>query len=226
MSKLLSRAGAGLVMAAAVALAGCGQNAPQAQGGPPPAPAVTVAKPVQQTVVEHDEYVGRFVPVDSVEMRARVSGYLDRIHFTDGQLVQQGDLLFTIDRRPFENALEQAKANLAQSRANLAFAEADLERGSQLVRDKTITQQTFDQRTQAKRVAEASVAAQEAATRQATLDLQFTELRAPVSGRIGDRRVSIGNLVTGGTGGTTTLLATINSIDPIRFEFTFDEASY
>jgi len=226
MSKLLSRAGAGLVMAVAVALAGCGQNAPQAQGGPPPAPAVTVAKPVQQTVVEHDEYVGRFVPVDSVEMRARVSGYLDRIHFTDGQLVQQGDLLFTIDRRPFENALEQAKANLAQSRANLAFAEADLERGSQLVRDKTITQQTFDQRTQAKRVAEASVAAQEAATRQATLDLQFTELRAPVSGRIGDRRVSIGNLVTGGTGGTTTLLATINSIDPIRFEFTFDEASY
>src|SRR6185295_9099493 len=134
--------------------------------------------------------------------------------------------LFTIDRRPFEASLAQAQANLQQARANLAYAEADLARGQGLVRGSTITQQTFDQRTQAKRVAEASVAAQEAATRQATLDLQFTELRAPVSGRIGDRRVSIGNLVTGGTGGATTMLATINSLDPIRFEFTFDEASY
>jgi RND family efflux transporter MFP subunit len=227
MSNVLSRAIlASWILAAAVALAGCGQNAPQAQGSPPPGPPVTVAKPVQQTVTDYDEYVGRFVPVDSVEVRSRVSGYLDRIHFTDGQIVQQGDMLFTIDRRPFENALEQAKANLSQSRANLAFTEGDLERASQLVRDKTITQQTYDQRTQAKRVAEASVAAQEAAVRQATLDMQFTELRAPVGGRIGDRRVSVGNLVTGGTTGTTTLLATIMSIDPIRFEFTFDEASY
>ena len=94
------------------------------------------------------------------------------------------------------------------------------------MRDRTITEQTFEQRTQAKRVAEASVAAQEAAVRQAELDLQFTELKAPVAGRIGDRRVSPGNLVTGGTGGNTTLLATIVSIDPIRFEFTFDEASF
>jgi RND family efflux transporter MFP subunit len=141
-------------------------------------------------------------------------------------MVKQGDLLFTVDQRPYKNALEQAKANLEQARANLAFAQADLERGSQLVRDKTITQQTFDQRTQATRVAEANVQAQEAALAQATLDLTFTELRAPVSGRIGDRRVSIGNLVTGGTTGNTTLLATIVSMDPIRFEFTFDETSY
>src|SRR5207344_1549857 len=138
----------------------------------------------------------------------------------------KGDLLFTIDRRPFEASFAQAKANLAQARANLAFAEADLARGQGLVRGSTITQQTFDQRTQAKGVAEASVAAQEAALRQATLDLEFTELRAPVSGRIGDRRVAPGNLVTGGTTGTTTLLATITSIDPIRFEFTMDETSY
>src|SRR5205823_10539775 len=147
-------------------------------------------------------------------------------HFTDGQVVKKGDLLFTLDRRPYEVTLDQVRANLAQSRATLAFAEADLARAQQLVRDKTITEQTFDQRTQAKRVAEASVAAQEAAVRQADLDLQFTELKAPVAGRIGDRRVSPGNLVTGGTGGNTTLLATIVSIDPMRFEFTFDEASY
>jgi RND family efflux transporter MFP subunit len=177
-------------------------------------------------VTDYDEYVGRFVAVDMVEVRARVSGYLDKIDFIDGQIVKQGDLLFTIDRRPFEATLAQARANLSQARANLAFATSDLARASQLVRDRTITEQTFDQRTQAKSVAEASVAAQEAAVRQAELDLQFTELKAPVSGRIGDRRVSQGNLVTGGTGGSTTMLATIVTMDPIRFEFTFDESSF
>jgi len=185
-----------------------------------------VAKPTKRLLADHDEYVGRFVAVDAIEVRARVSGYLDAIHFKDGQLVKKGDLLFTIDRRPFEASLAQAEANLAQARANLAYAEADLERGQGLVRGNTITQQTFDQRTQAKRVAEAAVKAQEAALRQANLDLEFTELKAPIAGRIGDRRVSAGNLVTGGTTGSTTLLATITSIDPIRFEFTMDEASY
>lgn len=213
-----------LFVALAPVLAGCGEGAPK-QAAPPP-PSVTVAKPQKQTVVDYDEYVGRFIAVDMVEVRARVSGYLDKVHFEDGQIVKQGDLLFTIDRRPFEATLAQTRANLAQARANLAFATSDLARASQLVRDRTITEQTFDQRTQAKSVAEASVAAQEAAVRQAELDIQFTELKAPVGGRIGDRRVSEGNLVTGGTGGNTTLLATIVSIDPIRFEFTFDESSY
>ena len=208
----------------ALAMAGCSEG--KQQSAAPPPPQVTVDHPTQRTVIDYDEYVGRFVPIESVEVRSRVSGYLDSVHFTDGQIVNQGDLLFTIDKRPFQTALDQAKATLTQARANLAFAEGDLRRAQQLVRDRTITEQTFDQRTQAKRVAEASVAAQEAAVRQATLDLEFTELRAPVTGRIGDRRVSPGNLVTGGTGGNTTLLATIVTYDPIRFEFTFDEASY
>jgi RND family efflux transporter MFP subunit len=212
-----------VVSALTVLLASCGQGQ---QAAAPPPPVVTVAHPTRRTVIDQDEYVGRFVAVNSVEIRARVSGYLDHVHFTDGQTVKQGDLLFTVDKRPFQTSLDQARANLAQARANMAFAEADLARGAQLVRDKTITEQTFDQRTQAKRVADASVAAQEAAVRQASLDLEFTELRAPVDGRIGDRRVSPGNLVTGGTGGNTTMLATIVSLDPIRFEFTFDEASY
>src|SRR5438270_5047684 len=223
MRNVLTRA-APLLLGLAPLLTGCGEGG-QKQAAPPP-PAVTVAKPVKQTVTDYDEYVGRFVAVDMVEIRARVSGYLDKVQFLDGQIVKQGDPLFTIDRRPFETTVAQVRAQLAQARANLAFAENDLARGSQLVRDKTITEQTFDQRTQAKRVAEASVAAQEAAVRQAELDLQFTELKAPVGGKIGDRRVSPGNLVTGGTGGNTTLLATVVSIDPIRFEFTFDEASY
>ena len=206
-------------------LAACEPGPPTA-GGPPPPPVVTVAKPTERSVVDQDEYVGRFVPIDSVEVRARVSGYLDQIHFRDGQTVKVGDLLFTIDKRPFQNAVAQARANLAQSKANLAFATADLERAKQLVRDRTITEQVFDQRTQAFGAATASVAANEAALRQAELDLEFTELRAPVAGRIGDRRDSPGNLVTGGLAGNTSMLATIVSLDPIRFEFTFDEASY
>jgi RND family efflux transporter MFP subunit len=208
------------------ALAACGQSQSQPQAAAPPPPQVTIAKPTSKKIADQDEYVGRFVAVEFVEVRARVPGYLEAIHFQDGQLVKAGDLLFTIDRRPFQIALAQAQASLAQAKATLAFAESDLARAQGLAIGTVITQQTFDQRTQAKRMAEASVAAQQAAERQATLDLEFTELRAPVSGRIGDRRVSIGNLVTGGTSGNTSLLATIESIDPIRFEFTLDEASY
>jgi RND family efflux transporter MFP subunit len=209
----------------AATVAGCGQS--QQRGAAQNLPAVTVAKPAQRSVVDQDEYVGRFVAVSSVDIRSRLSGYLSAIHFTDGQMVKKGDLLFTIDRRPFEIVLEQMRANLAQARANLAFAKADLERGQSLLQNKTIAEQTYDQRVQAKNVAEASVAAQEAMVHSAELDLnEYSELRAPIDGKIGDRRVSVGNLVTGGTGGNTTLLATIVSVDPIRFEFTFDEASY
>jgi multidrug efflux system membrane fusion protein len=212
-------------LSVAAVLASCGQGQQQESAAAPPA--VTVANPVQRTVVDQDEYVGRFAALDSVEIRSRLSGYLSGIHFKDGQMVKKGDLLFTIDRRPFQIALEQMKANLAQARANLAFTEADLQRGQQLLGNKTITEQVFDQRTQAKRVAEAAVAAQEAMVHSAELDLeQYSELHSPIDGRIGDRRVAVGNLVTGGTGGATTLLANIVSVDPIRFEFSFDEASY
>ena len=210
-------------LALATFVAACGER--QQQGGPS-LPAVTVAKPIKRTVFDYDEYVGRFAAINSVEVRARVSGYLEGLHFKDGQMVKQGDLLFTIDKRPFQNTLDQARANLVQAQSNLAYTESDYTRGQQLVRDKTITDQTFEQRAQAFRNAKASVSNNEAAVRQAELDMEFTELRAPVNGRIGDRRVSPGNLVTGGTGGNTTLLATIVSTDPIYFEFTFDEASY
>ncbi len=203
-------------------LAACDQR--QQQAAPPP-PKVTVAKPIKRTIIDQDEYVGRFVPIDVVEVRARVSGYLDQVHFQDGQIVKQGDLLFTIDKRPFQNTLDQARANLETAKSNVIFTQADLTRGQQLLRDRTISEQIFEQRSQALRNAQSAVVANEAMVRQAELDLEFTELRAPITGRIGDRRVTPGNLVTGGTGGTTTLLATIVSMDPIRVEFTFDEAS-
>jgi multidrug efflux system membrane fusion protein len=212
-----------VLIALAGVLAGCGEG--QRQQAAPPPPKVTVAKPALRTIVDQDEYVGRFVAVDVVEVRARVSGYLDKVHFTDGQIVKQGDLLFTVDKRPFQNTLDQARANLETAKSNVAFTQADLARGQQLLRDRTISEQIFEQRAQAARNAQSGVAANEAMVRQAELDLEFTELRAPVTGRIGDRRVTPGNLVTGGTGGSTTLLANIVSIDPIRLEFTFDETS-
>jgi len=207
-----------------VGVAGCDQQ--KQQGGGPPPPAVTVANPVERKIVDYDEYVGRFVAVSAVEVRARVSGTLEAVHFTDGQIVKEGDLLFSLDRRPFQNALDQARANLVLARSNLTYTEADLARAQQLLREKTVSEQVFDQRAQAQRNAQASVQGQEAAVRQAELDLEFTQLSAPIAGRIGDRRVAPGNLVMGGTAANTTLLATIVSIDPIRFEFTFDEASY
>ncbi len=221
-SGALRRAAVALTLATFVVGCGEGQKPP----GAPPPPPVTVAKPVKREVFDFDEYVGRFVAVNSVEVRARVSGYLEGVHFKDGQTVKQGDLLFTIDKRPFQNAVDQARANVTQAKSNLSFTEADYTRGQQLVRDKTITDQTFEQRSQAFRNAQASVSNAEAAQRTSELDLEFTELRAPINGRIGDRRVSPGNLVTGGATGNTTLLATIVSTDPIRFEFTFDETSY
>jgi RND family efflux transporter MFP subunit len=217
---------AALFAIAALGSAACDQGERKSAQAPPPPPQVTVVNPVAKTVVDRDEYVGRFVAVDFVEIRARVSGTLETVHFTDGQFVKQGDLLFTIDRRPFQVALEEARANLAQAKANLTYAVTDLARGKDLVGRDVISRQTFDQRSQAKAVAEANVAAQEAAVKQAGLNLEYTELRAPVAGRIGDRRVSQGNLVMGGITGTTTLLATIQSTDPIRFEFTMDEGSY
>ncbi|NWG88200.1 MAG: biotin/lipoyl-binding protein, partial [Hydrogenophilaceae bacterium] len=110
-------AGAAAVFVAIVGLAGCGQQQQQQQQSAPPPPAVTVAAPTQRTITDFDEYVGRFVAVDSVEVRARVSGYLESIHFKDGQMVKEGDLLFTIDKRPFQTALDQAKATLQKARA-------------------------------------------------------------------------------------------------------------
>lgn len=215
-----------LALVACGMLAGCGEGVAQTKAGPAAPPTVTVAHPVKRMLSDYDEYVGRFTAVNAVEVRARVSGYLESVDFKDGQMVKQGDLLFTIDKRSFQNSVDQARASLALASSNLTFTQADLKRAQELVQQKTVTEQVFEQRAQAFRNAQAAVNGAEAALKQAELDLQFTELRAPIDGRIGDRRVSPGNLVTGGTTGNTTLLATIVSTDPIHFEFTFDEASY
>lgn len=210
----------------ALALAACDRSQSDAQKPKPQPPAVTVAQPLKRMVPSHEEQVGRFVAVDSVEIRSRVSGYLEAIHFRDGQIVEKGAKLFTIDRRPFEITVEQVRATLAQSEANLALAEADLARAKELVMGASVTRQQMDQRIAARAAAEAGVRAQKAAVRQAELDLEFTELKAPMSGRIGDRRVSVGNFVSSATSSGATMLGTIQSIDPIRFEFTLDESAW
>jgi RND family efflux transporter MFP subunit len=209
-----------------LAVAACGDSGQNAKKGPPPAPQVTVALPTKRVVVDRDEYVGRFIAVDSVEIRARVSGYLDQIHFVDGALVKRGELLFTIDRRPLKAAVDQARADFERARAQVDFTASDLTRAQDLIEKRTISEALYDQRVQAKRAADAQLQSAEANVRTAELNLEFAELRSPVDGRIGDRRVSLGNLVIGGSQPSTTLLATIVSTDPIRFEFAFDEAAF
>jgi RND family efflux transporter MFP subunit len=214
----------------AAALAACNPleqaKAPPPAPPAPPPPAVTVAKPETRNIVDRDEYIGRFSAIEMVDVRARVSGYLDAINFRDGQVVEKGDLLFVIDKRPYQAALDQAKADLDRTRARVESADSDLQRSERLVKDKNISEQVYDQRVAAKKDADAQLESADAALRRAQLELDFTELHSPVRGRIGDRRVAVGNLVTGGAGGNTTLLGTIVSTDPIYFEFNVDEASY
>jgi membrane fusion protein, multidrug efflux system len=204
-------------------LTGC-DDKPAASSGPG-LPAVTVSRPVQQKITEWDEYTGRFVAVKTVEIRARVSGFIDSIHFKDGQIVKQGDLLFIIDPRPYRLAVEQATADRDRTRAKLAIASSDVERATPLLRSQSVTEREFDTRKSTQEDASAAVMSADAALKQAQLNLEWTEVRAPIAGRISDRRVDAGNLIAGGQSGAT-LLTSIVSIDPIHFVFDGSEADF
>ena len=192
----------------------------------PKPPAVTVSHPLEKQVTEWDEYTGQFQAVDYVAIRARVSGYLTEIHFTDGQWVKQGDLLFVIDPRPFQIDLDSAKAQLAQASARLEWANQELGRVSALRKGDYATQSTFDEKVQEVRSATAAVAAARAAIAAAELNLEFTRVTAPLEGRIGAHQVSIGNLIGGSANGTSDILATIVSLKPIHFIFDMSESQY
>jgi RND family efflux transporter MFP subunit len=207
-------------MAAAAWVAGAVTAQAQAPGGPPPP--VTVAKPVVKEVVEYDDFTGRFEATDSVEIRARVSGYLDSVAFQDGAIVKKGDPLVVIDRRPYKAALDQAQASVVSAQARLNFAQADLERAQSLQRTGNIAEQLVDQRRQAFITARAEMDNAEAALRNAQLNYDFTDIRAPIAGRIGRKLVTEGNLVNA----NETLLTTIISLDPIYFYFDVDERSF
>ncbi|WP_077148625.1 efflux RND transporter periplasmic adaptor subunit [Sphingopyxis sp. KK2] len=200
-------------------LAAC-SGGDEAQGGPPQLP-VTAAAPLVREVTEWDDYVGRFEAVDSVEVRPRASGYLQRAHFTDGQYVRAGQLLFTIDARPSQAALDQARAQLARASATLANARTELARSETLAKSQAASQEEVEQRRAAVRTGEADVAAANAAIRAASLNVGFTRVVAPISGRVSQRLVDPGNSVTA----DQTILTTIVSTSPIHFSFQGSEAS-
>src|ERR1700730_3337529 len=204
-------------------LASCDNNRTSNSATPPPT--VTVSHPLQKSITEWDEYTGRFTALETVEIRARVSGFIDSVHFQEGQIVKKDDLLFVIDQRPYQIAVEQAKADLERARAKYDIATSDVDRATPLVRNQTLTEREFDTRKSTQRDAAGQVGSAEAALKQAQLNLEWSEVRAPIAGRISDRRVDAGNLITGGQTGAT-LLSTIVSIDPIHFIFDGAEADF
>ena len=208
--------------AAFAALSACGSGS-----APPPAaaPPVTVAHPLAESITDWDEYTGRIEPVESVEVRARVSGYLQSVHFDEGGGVQEGDLLFVIDPRPYQAVREAADAEVTRARVRLELADNERDRAERLFRSRAISEEEFDARTQEQRGAVAALEAAEASLRGAELNVEFTQVKAPISGRVGRLHVTRGNLISGGTEGST-LLTTIVSLDPVYVSFTGDEREY
>ncbi|WP_448664772.1 efflux RND transporter periplasmic adaptor subunit [Sphingomonas sp. CJ20] len=192
----------------------------------PAPPTVTVATPLVRDVSEYDDYVGRFEPSRSVEVRPRVSGAIVGVHFTDGAVVQKGQLLFTIDPRPFAAALAEARAGLASAQSELALARSDLGRAQRLVDVEAVSKSDVERLQARVRAGNASVAAAQARVSARQLDVEFTQVRAPIAGRISDRKVDAGNLVAAGEGQGGSLLTTINALDPIYFSFDGSEALF
>lgn len=219
------KAPAALAAAAWLAAACAGCDSREAEAEPDSPPTVTVSRPERREVTDWDEFTGRFVSTERVELRARVSGHLESVDFAGGQVVRRGDLLFRIDPRPFEAAIKEAEARLTGARSQLNLGEMQFERGRNLFQSRSGSEANLEQRAQALEAARAGVTEAEAALQRARLDLEFSQVRAPLDGRIGRHLVSPGNLVSGGEAGTATLLATIVTMDPIDFSFDIDQAA-
>lgn len=214
------------ILAASAAIAGllygC-SNKGEAQAAPPQAQ-VTVANPLVERVVDWDDFTGRFEAVQTVDVRARVGGYVQSVHFRDGDYVQRGQLLFTLDPRPAQAQVAAARAALSQANAQLSLARTNLARSEGLLTSQAVSQAEVDTNAGAVRTAEAAVASANAALRARLLDLEFTRVTAPVSGRVSDRRTDPGNLVAGGSSAAD-VLTTIVSSAPIYFVFDGSEAT-
>lgn len=209
------------LLATCLLLAACGDGGePETRADEPPT--VTVAEPVARTITEWDRFTGRLEAVDAVEVRARVSGYLQAVHFEEGALVDEGDLLYEIDPRPYQAVLEEAEAQVHRARVRLELAESELDRARRLYERRAISEEELDARSQEQKEAMAALAAAEAEVEAARLDVEFTRVRAPISGRISNTRVTRGNLIRGGSADST-LLTTLVSMDPIYFYFSADE---
>jgi RND family efflux transporter MFP subunit len=188
------------------------------------APAVTVANPIARRIAQWDEYTGRFEALQRVEVRPRVSGYIDQIHFVDGAIVAKGDVLFTIDPRPYEIAVELARADVLRNKAQVQQAAVDFKRAEELVKTAAAAVRELDQRRATLDVDRAQLMAAEASLHNAELNLEWTHVTAPISGRASDRKVDVGNLVAGS--GEQTVLTTIVTLDPIHFVFEGSETDY
>ena len=212
-----------LLMLVLAATSACDRQAATTPAPPPP-PKVTVATPIEHKVVEWAYYTGRTQAAHTVELRARVSGYLERVEFEAGKIVQQGDLLFVIDQRPYRAALQQAEAELKHAQIELRGHESQVRRADGLIKGKMIPEEEYDRRLILREAASASVLAAEAALASARLNMDFTEIHAPITGRISRKLVDEGNLVVGGDQ-SSTLLASIVSISPIYVYVDADERS-
>ncbi|GGZ70060.1 MexE family multidrug efflux RND transporter periplasmic adaptor subunit [Lysobacter xinjiangensis] len=210
-----------LATAAALAAAGCTS---QAETGPamPPPPEVSVAPVLTEPVGQWDDFTGRVAAVDTVELRPRVSGYIERVAFTEGQEVRKGDLLFTIDPRRYRANLDRALAELDRARSEARLAQAQDRRAQTLIDAKAISREEFESRRASSAQGNAAVRAAEAAVEAARLELQYTQVRAPISGRVGRALVTRGNLAQA----DSTLLATLVSVDPVHVYFETDEQAY
>jgi RND family efflux transporter MFP subunit len=212
-----------LLAATAAAWFWLGRPTGPTAGAPPPSPPqVTVAKPVVKNIVEWDDFTGRFEATDDVAVRSRVTGYLDQIHFKDGAIIKKGDLLFTIDPRSFQAAADEASARLDNAKTALNLASQELQRAEGLRSGVEISQSVLDQRRQQFLSTQAEVQGATAALQQARLNLDYTKITAPISGRISNRRLSVGNLVNA----NDTILTTVVALNPIYFYFDVDERSY
>jgi RND family efflux transporter MFP subunit len=202
----------------ATPLAACGAAKPPE----PPPPTVIVAAPLQRQVEDWDDFVGQFESPNSVDIRPRVSGYVTAIGFKDGAQVAKGQLLFQIDPRPYQALFDQAKGQAAHAAATLADAKVELQRSQQLLAARATSQEDVDTRLATERTAQADLLAAQAALRTAALNLSFTRVISPISGRASDAKALPGNLVTQ----DTTILTSVVSLDPIRFRFTGPEALF
>ncbi|MCE0521392.1 MAG: efflux RND transporter periplasmic adaptor subunit [Methylacidiphilales bacterium] len=196
---------------------------PVAGAAPPPMP-VSVARVLEKSVTEWDDFSGRIQAIDRVEIRPQVSGPIVAIHFADGQLVKKGDLLFTIDPRPFQADLSRAEAVLEGAQAHVALAQINLDRNKQLIASHAIAQSDLDQTNDTFLEADAGMKAAQAAVDTARLNLEYTSITAPVTGRVSRAEVTVGNLV--GAGVTAPVLTTIVSVSPVYVEFEIDEQAY